>query len=127
MQAAPLVALGLAVWFRAGLRTADGHRVGAVLAIRILPLAGLGALALGVAAIPVCARLDNSYLLPGIECMIPGVVLAVVGVVSFILHAPLARVFPNRPTAAAWLAVGLSVPVIVAYTMLKSALTTGGA
>jgi hypothetical protein len=127
IQAAPLVALFLAVWFRARLRTADGHRVGAVLAIRVLPLAGLAALALGVAAIPVCARLDNSYLLPGIECMIPGVVLAVVGVVSFILHAPLARVFANRPAVAAWLAVGLSVPVIVGYTMLKSVLTSAGA
>jgi hypothetical protein len=127
IQAAPLVALLLAVLFRARLRTEDGHRVGAVLAIRVLPLAGLATLALGVAAIPVCARLDNSYLLPGIECMIPGVVLAVVGVTSFILHAPLARVFASRPAVAAWLAVGLSIPVVVGYAMLKSALTSVGA
>jgi hypothetical protein len=103
----------------------DGQRVGAVLAIRVLPLVGLATLALGVAAIPVCARLDNSSLLPGIECMVPGVLLAVIGVVSFILHAPLARVFASRPAVAAWLAVGLSVPVVVGYTLLKSALSAG--
>lgn len=127
MQAAPVIALILAVLFRARLRTADGRRVGAVLAIRVLPLVGLATLALGVAAIPVCARLDNSSLLPGIECMVPGVVLAVVGLTSFILHAPLARVFASHPAAAALLAVGLSVRVIVGYTMLRSALTSAGA
>jgi hypothetical protein len=126
VQVAPLVAVILAVLFRARLRTADGRRIGSVLAIRLLPLVGLATLALGVAAIPVCARLDNYSFLPGIECMVPGVVLAVVGVTSFIIHAPLARVFANRPAVAAWLALGLSIPVIVAYTMLTSALTSVG-
>src|ERR1700675_2199531 len=114
------VAAILAVLFRARLRAADGRRIGSVLAIRLLPLVGLATLALGVAAIPVCARLDNASLLPGVD-------LAVVGVTSFIVHAPLARVFANRPTLAAWLAVGLSIPVIFAYTMLTSALTSVGA
>lgn len=59
--------------------------------------------------------------------MVPGVVLAVVGVVSFILHAPLARVFANRPAVAAWLAVVLSVPAVAVYTMLTSALNSAGA
>ena len=127
VQFAPLVAVILAVLFRARLRAPDGRRIGSVLAIRLLPLVGLATLALGVAAIPVCARLDNASLFPGLECMVPGVVLAVVGVTSFIIHAPLARVFANRPALAAWLAVGLSVPVIVAYTMLSSALTSVGA
>jgi hypothetical protein len=123
LQAAPLVALILAVLFRARLRTADGRRIGAVLAIRVLPLAGLATFALGVAAVPVCARFDNSSLLPGLECMIPGVVLGVMGVTSFILHAPLARIFAGRPAVAAWLAVGLSVPAIVGYTTLESVLS----
>ena len=127
VQFAPLVAVILAVLFRARLRAPDGRRIGSVLAIRLLPLVGLATLALGVAAIPVCARLDNASLFPGLECMVPGVVLAVVGVTSFIIHAPLARVLANRPALAAWLAVGLSVPVIVAYTMLSSALTSVGA
>ena len=127
VQVAPLAALILAVLFRARLRDADGRRIGPVLAIRLLPLMGLVTLALGVAAIPVCARLDNASLLPGIECMVPGVVLAVVGVTSFIIHAPLARVFASRPAVAAWLAVGLSIPVIFAYSTLTSALSSMGA
>jgi hypothetical protein len=126
VQVAPLVALILAVLFRARLRAADGRRIGPVLAIRLLPLVGLATLALGVAAIPVCARLDGYSLVPGIECMIPGVVLAVVGVTSFIIHAPLARVLANRPALAAWLAVGLSIPVVFAYTMLTSAISSMG-
>jgi hypothetical protein len=127
VQVAPLVALILAVLFRARLRAADGRRIGPVLAIRLLPLVGLATLALCVAAIPVCARFDNYSFLPGIVCMVPGVVLAVVGVTSFIIHAPLARVLANRPALAAWLAVGLSIPVIVAYSTLSSALTSVGA
>src|ERR1700675_3883505 len=71
VQVAPLVAVILAVLFRARLRAADGRRIGSVLAIRLLPLVGLATLAFGVAAIPVCARLDNASLLPGIECMVP--------------------------------------------------------
>jgi hypothetical protein len=127
VQVAPLVAAILALLFRARLRAADGRRIGSVLAIRLLPLVGLATLALGVAAIPVCARLDNYRFLPGIECMVPGVVLAEVGVTSFIVHAPLARVFASRPALAAWLAFGLSIPVIFAYSALSSALTSVGA
>ena len=116
VQFAPLAALILAVLFRARLRAADGRRIGSVLAIRLLPLVGLATLALGVAAIPVCARLDNASLLPGLECMVPGVVLAVVGVTSFIIHAPLARVFANRPALAAWLPLLIFVPLAVAMS-----------
>jgi hypothetical protein len=127
VRVAPLIALVLAVLFRARMRTADGRRLRPVLAIRVLALAGLATLALGIAAVPVCARLDNSYLFPGIECMIPGVVLSVVGVASFILHAPLARIFTDRPASAAWLAVLLSVPAVLAYTVVTSALNSAGA
>ena len=120
VQFAPIVALILAVLFRARLRTDDGHLVGSVLAIRLLPLVGLAALALGVAAIPVCARLDGASLLPGLECVVPGVVLAVVGATSFILHASVARALPAHLTAAAWLAVGLSLPAILGYMLVEA-------
>lgn len=122
LQTGPIVALVLAVLFRARLRGADGRRIGSVLAIRLLPLAGLAALGLGIAAIPVCAQLDHFSLLPGIECMVPGVVIAVIGGTSFILHAPLARALPRRPGVAAFLAIVFSVPVIVGYAMLDSAI-----
>jgi hypothetical protein len=120
VQVAPIVALVLAVLFRARLRAEDGGRIGAVLAIRLLPLVGLATLALGVAAIPVCARLDGASLLPGLECMLPGVVLAVIGVTSFILHAPLARALQGHSAAAAWLAVGLSLPAILGYSLVEA-------
>jgi hypothetical protein len=120
LQAAPIVALILAVLFRAKLRAEDGQRIGSVLAIRLLPLVGLATLALGLAAIPVCARLDGASLLPGLECMIPGVVLAVIGCTSFILHAPLARLLAGHHTAAAWLAVGLSAPAILGYSLVEA-------
>jgi hypothetical protein len=120
VQVAPIVALILAILFRARLRTEDGGRIGAVLAIRLLPLIGLTTLALGVAAIPVCARLDGASLLPGLECMLPGVVLAVVGVTSFILHAPLARALPRHSAAAAWLAVALSLPAVLGYSLVEA-------
>jgi len=119
LQAAPIVGLILAILFRAKLRAEDGQRIGSVLAIRLLPLVGLATLTLGVAAIPVCARLDGASLLPGLECVVPGVVLAVIGFTSFILHAPLARALPGHSTAAAWVAVGLSVPVILGYSLVE--------
>jgi hypothetical protein len=120
VQVAPIVALILAVLFRARLRADDGRRIGSVLAIRLLPLVGLATLALGVAAVPVCARMDGASLLPGLECMVPGVVLAVVGLASFILHAPLARALPGHSAAAAWLAVGLSLPAILGYSLVEA-------
>jgi hypothetical protein len=119
-QVAPIVALILAILFRARLRAEDGRRIGAVVAIRLLPIVGLATLALGVAAIPVCARLDRTSLVPGLECMVPGVVLAIVGVTSFVLHAPLARALPGHSAAAAWLAVGLSLPAILGYTLVQA-------
>jgi hypothetical protein len=120
VQFVPLVALVLAVIFRARLRAADGTRVRPVLAIRGLLLAGIVALPLGIAAMPLCATIDHSYLLPGLWCVVPGIILATVGGTAFILHAPLSRIFATRPTAAAGAAMALSVPTILAYGIVTS-------
>lgn len=122
IQVAPFVAFGLALLFRAGLRAADGGRIKPVLAIRWLLVAGLVALPLGIVAVPICAQFDSHTFLPGFMCVVPGIVLAAVGATSFILHALLARLFAGRPALAAGLAVALSVPVILAYSILDSAI-----
>ena len=84
------------------------------------PKRPLSLLLIGLAAVPLCATVDHSYILAGFWCVVPGIILATVGGTAFILHAPLSRIFATRPTTAAGVALALSVPTILAYGVVTS-------